>query len=100
MIQREPPPWNKDAAELLKQFFATGVGELFLAQLAAGRPTLLSGAASLEATALQAREAAGFERAINLVLSLQEAPVEPTKEPDHYPPLEDDAQWEKEPPKN
>jgi hypothetical protein len=95
--KREAPPWTKDSAALFKQFCESGVGQLFLATVISGRPSLLSGQADLEATALQAREVAGYERAVNLILSLMEPPIEAPSETENYPPLDDDSKWEKKP---
>lgn len=88
----EPRPWNKDSAALLKQFLHTGTGRNFLLQLGFYRPAYGPGSV-VEQTALQARFVAGYEFAVNHILSLAEPPPEALRTPEQYPPLEDDSAW-------
>lgn len=90
----EPKPWNKDSAALLKQFLHTGTGRVFIFQLAYFRPSLAA-EKTVEATALQGKFVAGYEDALNRILSLAEPPIELERNPEQYPPLDDDSLWGK-----
>lgn len=92
-ILREPPLWNADAAGLLKDFLESTVGQVFLANLAAGRPDFLPNA-DLNATALRACEIAGYEKCVSNLLHLTEAPKELTETASSaYPPIDDEENW-------
>lgn len=92
MLLGDASPWNKDSAALLAQFIGSPVGQTFLAQLAAGRPSL-SSSSDLHEVALQAKVVAGYENALNRILSLTEPPEESGSAETMYPDLDDDSKW-------
>ncbi len=95
MILGQLPEWNESAASLLKQYLESGSGQLFLAHLTTSRPSLLAGSSDVNAVALRASEAAGFERALSQILSLSEPPPKsagPGRE--QYPSLDDETAWD------
>lgn len=98
MILGTPPGWNADAAALLKQFLDSPVGGVFLAHLASHRPSFHP-TTDLNSVALQAKEIAGFERAINTIIQLSEPPELTNDQPkisDAYPDLDDETKWPKD----
>ena len=88
------PEWNKDSAELLRQFLDTGAGQLFITHLSAARPALLPDSADINHTATRASTVRGFELAVNAVLSLSVPPVAEKTEVENYPNLDDDSKWD------
>jgi hypothetical protein len=98
MIVGTPPNWSKGTAELLKQFIESSTGQLFLANLAASRPTL-SSSDELNVVALRSKLAGGYEACLDRILSLTEPPVEAgdDAEPDElYPSIDDESKWNKQ----
>jgi hypothetical protein len=95
MIIGNAPAWSKDNAVLLAQFLSAGTGQLFLAQIAAMRPALLGDSSDVNAVALRGQFVAGYERALNNILTLTTPPETAEKQPDNYPDLDDNAAWEK-----
>lgn len=94
MIFNKTLPWNSDAASILKQFLRTGVGQVFIATLAAQRPSLTT-ANNLDEAALQGKLAAGYEKALDNIMLLSE-PVDEDilqAEGSTFRDLEDDSQW-------
>jgi hypothetical protein len=101
MIIGTPSEWNADAAALLAQFLETGVGKLFLAQVAVQRPSLFRTASGVPSDAnlfaLRASEVAGYERALDTILTLASPPANAAKVIENYPPLDDEKAWEQKP---
>jgi hypothetical protein len=94
MLIGEPSPWNRDAAALLRRFFDTAVGKLFLAQMAYHRPALSGSETDLNGVAMQAKKVGGYEQALNRIWSLAEPPEEGVGQPaETYPDIEDDSKW-------
>ena len=94
MIIGKISEWNKPASELLKQFLNSGVGQNFLANLAARRPPLDFSCDDVNRVALRAKLAEGYERAINDILILSEPPVKEAGDSvEQYPPIDDESQW-------
>lgn len=99
MIIGNAPAWSKANAALLAQFISAGTGQLFVAQIAAMRPSLLADSSDLNAVALRGQLVAGYERALNNILSLAVPPPEADgKQIATYPDLDDDEAWEKKKP--
>lgn len=100
MIVGTPPGWSKGASELLRQFLETQTGQLFLAQLAATRPSL-STSDEINTVALRAKFAGGYEACIARISTLSEPPVEDGKEDadELYPSLDDESKWKNGEPK-
>jgi len=98
---RELPIWNKAASELLAQFLRTGTGEVFLALLSASRPGLMVGTETLEATALRAREVAGYENCFREILRMATPPLDETAtKTDTFHDIDDESKWEGDRPKD
>jgi len=97
----ELPVWNKDGAELLAQFLNTGAGQVFIQLLSAARPGLMAGAETLEATALRAREVAGYESCFREILRMATPPSEETQTANEtFPDIDNDAKWDGDRPKD
>jgi hypothetical protein len=100
-MTHELPVWNKDAAELLAQFLATGAGGVFITLLSSARPGLMAGAETLEATALRAREVAGYEACFREILRMATPPSEDTTATANaFPDIDNDAAWDGDKPKD
>jgi hypothetical protein len=97
MLLGEPPRWTADAAALLEQFLHTPTGRVFLAQIAAERPSLSGSASDVNEVALQAKLVRGYELAIDRIMSLTQPPPSENsgslQHSENYPPLDDDAAW-------
>ena len=98
LLGSPPSPWNADGAAVLKQFLTSKIGRQALLQLVDRRPPL-SVLPSAEQMALRSSAVAGYELALNTLLSLTEPPDDKGNQPViTYPDLDDDSLWP-EPPK-
>jgi len=93
MTLKEPPQWNKDAAEFVRSFLHSPVGSAAFMQLASQRPSISAGEAGndLNKAALSGQFAAGYESCLRTFMGLAEWSDSPAVAAvDNYPDVEDD----------
>jgi hypothetical protein len=97
MTPKAPPIWTKDAAEFVRSFLQSPVGQVAVMHLLAQRPAINAGEAGndLNKAALSGQFAAGYEEAVQSLLRLSEwTDSQATRVVDNYPDPEDDGQFE------
>lgn len=97
MNRNEAPDWNSSSAALLRHFLETGAGQVFLANLITGRPSLLVSTDNLNSVALKASEVAGYEGCINRLFFLTKDPEKEQTPHENYPDLDNNDAWDKQP---
>lgn len=93
MQQNNTPEWSAASAALFRKYVDTDAGQLFLAQVASGRPPLISNSNDINGIAIRASEVCGYEKCVNLIFSLMKAPEEAKAETEALPSLDNDALW-------
>lgn len=91
-ITTELLPWNSDDEAHWNSFLLTETGKRLLPKLAERIPALLDGGETNKLM-IRSGEVRGFQLAISSMLELTHSPPLPVREPEAYPPPEDDSKW-------
>ena len=91
-ITNELLPWSSDDEAHWNSFLLTETGKRLIPKLAEKAPALLSGGPTNEIL-IRTGALMGFQLAVASMLELTHSPPLPTKEPEAYPPLDDDSHW-------
>jgi hypothetical protein len=97
MTAKEPPKWNRDAAEALRSFFQGPIGSAVFMHLANMRPIISAGEAGndLNKAALSGQFAAGYEACLKAFVGLTEWSEDSSvRTVENYPDVEDDKAFE------
>lgn len=89
--------WFSEDAQRLRTFLETPTGQRMLAKLVSARPSFAPANAHPHKSFAQARDIAGYEKAIEALMELMQPPQEPEKDliQQNYPALDDDTAWKK-----
>ena len=91
-IVKENLPWSNTDTEQLRFFLETPTGQRLVPKLVESAPSLLP-AGDTNSILIRSGEVRGIQIVVSALLALAHPTPDESRQPESYPPLDDDSAW-------